>query len=377
MDTIGYVVHCNNLFPLPSLIEYKTMLQGKPQNLVSKFKVSYSLILNLIRGGNTDFKQFVNKTMIYEELQTALIYQRKCVLELQEKIVLKEKNIEHLKTPRYICLIYLEDIPRDVSQKKRKELERNRVNMVDTFFTIEKDAVMVNEWKQMIRDIETEQNHLHYLETFFDTQIQNICMILMDEKFIIKNEDEYSLTDTGRIGASILEIHPLVFSTILHEYDFFKDFSVIELIGLLSIFCDIKIPEDQRNSINSITDTKLRSCVQQIQNTYTIYQTKEIDMEMNTGINYDDVIQFDLIEYVIEWCKLETEDECKYFVQNTIRDKEISLGDFSKSILKISAIGKELSNLCEKIGNIEFLYKLSKIDDYILKYIIMSQSLYV
>ena len=376
MDTIGYVVHCNNLFQLPSLIEYKTMLKGNPQNLISKFKVSYSLILNLIRGGNTDFKQFVNKTMIYEELQTALIYQRKNVSELQEKIVLKEKSIEHLKTPKDICLTYLDDIPKDVSQKKRKELERNRINMVDKYFTIEKDAIVVNEWKQMIRDIETEQNHLHYLETFFDTQIQNICMILMDEKFIIKNEDEYSLTDTGCIGASISEIHPLVFSTILHKYEFFKDFSVIELIGLLSIFCDIKIPEDQRNSINSITDKKILSCVQQIQNTYEMYQSNEIDNGMNTGMNYD-AIQFDIIDYVIEWCKLETEDECKYFIQNSIGEKEISLGDYVKSILKISAIGKDIGNMCEKIGNLELLHKLSKIDDLILKYIIINQSLYV
>ena len=376
MDTIGYVVHCNNLFQLPSLIEYKTMLKGNPQNLISKFKVSYSLILNLIRGGNTDFKQFVNKTMIYEELQTALIYQRKNVSEIQEKIVLKEKSIEHLKTPKDICLTYLDDIPKDVSQKKRKELERNRINMVDKYFTIEKDAIVVNEWKQMIRDIETEQNHLHYLETFFDTQIQNICMILMDEKFIIKNEDEYSLTDTGCIGASISEIHPLVFSTILHKYEFFKDFSVIELIGLLSIFCDIKIPEDQRNSINSITDKKILSCVQQIQNTYEMYQSNEIDNGMNTGMNYD-AIQFDIIDYVIEWCKLETEDECKYFIQNSIGEKEISLGDYVKSILKISAIGKDIGNMCEKIGNLELLHKLSKIDDLILKYIIINQSLYV
>ena len=377
MDTVGYVVHCNNLFPLPPLIEYKMMLKGNPQNLVSKFKVSYTLILNLIRGGNTNFKQFVNKTMIYEELQTALIYQRKSVFELQDKIVLKEKSIDHLKTPKDICLIYLDDIPKEVSQKKRKELERNRVNMVDKYFTIEKDALVVNELKKMIHDKETEQNHLHYLETFFDTQIQNICMILIDDKFIIKNEDEFSLTNMGLIGASISELHPLVFSTILHKYDFFTDFSVIELIGVLSIFCDIKIPEDQRISINSITDKKIGSCVQQIQNTYTIYQTKETDIGINTGIHYDDVIQFDLIDYVMEWCKLDTEEKCKYFVQNTIREKEISLGDFTKSILKITATGKDIANMCEKNGYIELLHKLSKIDDLILKYVIVAQSLYV
>ena len=376
MDTIGYVVHCNNLFALPSLIEYKTMLKGNAQNLVSKFKVSYSLMLNLIRG-NTDYKKFVSKTMIYEELQTALINQHKYVLELQERMVLKGKSIEYLKTPKDICLTYLEDIPREVSQKKRKELERNRINISDKYFTIEKDAIMVNEWKQMNREIETEQNHLHYLETYMDTQIQNTCTVLIDENFITMNDETgYTLTNIGNIAVCIFELHPLVFSTILHKYDFFKDFSVIELIGLLSIFCDIKIPEDQQKSLNSITDNKILSCVQQIQDTYEKYQSKEMEMEMNSGMNYN-AIQFDLIDFVIEWCKLETEEKCKYFVQNTIHDKEISLGDFSKSILKISAIGKELSNLCEKIGNLEFLHKLSKIDDLILKYIIINQSLYL
>ena len=388
MDTIGYVVHCNNLFPLPSLIEYKTMLKGNPQNLVSKFKVSYSLILNLIRGGNMDFHKFVSKSMIYEELQTALIHQRKYVSEFQEKIVLKENSIEQLKTPKDVCLTYLDDIPRDVSQKKRKELERNRINMTDKYFTIEKDVIIVNEWKQMNCDIEKEQNHLRFLEDYMDIQIQNTLNVLIDYKFIYnqmyenvdsKNKEtnnSYSLTNIGFISSYIFELHPLVFSTILHKYDFFKDFSVIELIGVLSIFCDIKIPEDRRITVNSITDKKILSCVQHIQNTYEIYQSNEIDKGMNTGMRYD-AIQFDIIDYVMQWCILTTEEDCKYFIQNSIYEKEISLGDYVKSILKISAIAKELSNMCEKIGNIEFLHKLSKIDDLILKYIVMNQSLYV
>ena len=375
-DTIGYVVHCNNLFQLPSLIEYKTMLQGKPQNLVSKFKVSYSLLLNLIRGSNTDFKQFVSKSMIFEELQNSLINQRKYIIELQDKITLKTENVSHLKTPKDICLVYLEDIPRDISQKKRKELERNRVNMVDTYFTIEKDARFVNELISMNNELDKEYNHLQFLETYFDTQIQNTLHILIDNTFVTPDQP-FRLTNNGFVSSYITEIHPLVFSNILYKYEFFKDFSLIELIGLFSIFCDVKIPEDQRISINSIIDNKIKSCIQIIHNTYEIYQSKEIEMEINSGINYENPIQFDIIDYVIEWCKLETEDECKFFIQNRIRDKDISIGDFSKSILKISAIGKELSNMAEKIGNIELLHKLSKIDDVILKYIIMNQSLYV
>ena len=35
IDTIGNVVYCNNLFNLPSNYEYKKMLYGKHQQLVS------------------------------------------------------------------------------------------------------------------------------------------------------------------------------------------------------------------------------------------------------------------------------------------------------------------------------------------------------
>jgi antiviral helicase SKI2 len=41
IDTVGHVVHCNNLFKLPTQLEYKTILGGKPQCLQSKFKISF------------------------------------------------------------------------------------------------------------------------------------------------------------------------------------------------------------------------------------------------------------------------------------------------------------------------------------------------
>jgi len=53
------------------------------------------------------------------------------------------------------------------------------------------------------------------------------------------------------------------------------------------------------------------------------------------------------------------------------------VGDFVKAILKISTIAKELSNVAEEYGKIELLNKLSKLDGLILKYVTMSQSLYV
>jgi len=36
LDTIGHVIHLNNMFSLPYTFDYKNLLNGKPQSLQSK-----------------------------------------------------------------------------------------------------------------------------------------------------------------------------------------------------------------------------------------------------------------------------------------------------------------------------------------------------
>ena len=84
-----------------------------------------------------------------------------------------------------------------------------------------------------------------------------------------------------------------------------------------------------------------------------------------------------MTDFAMQWCKLESENDCKYFIQNDLAEKGISVGDFCKAILKISTISKELGVIAETMGKIDLLYKLTCIDKLILKYITTSQSLYV
>jgi hypothetical protein len=80
----------------------------------------------------------------------------------------------------------------------------------------------------------------------------------------------------------------------------------------------------------------------------------------------------------MQWANCETETDCKYFIQQSIN---ISVGDFTKAIMKVAAIVKELMSMCEefegKDGFVELYYRLSKIEPMILKYITTAQSLYV
>ena len=48
IDTVGHVIHLNNLFKNIEDSNYKIMMKGEPQKLSSKFKISYHLLLNLL-----------------------------------------------------------------------------------------------------------------------------------------------------------------------------------------------------------------------------------------------------------------------------------------------------------------------------------------
>ena len=51
LDVEGHVIHCNNLYDSNlTSIDYNTLIFGRPQRLISKFQVSYNLILNLIQN---------------------------------------------------------------------------------------------------------------------------------------------------------------------------------------------------------------------------------------------------------------------------------------------------------------------------------------
>jgi len=96
-----------------------------------------------------------------------------------------------------------------------------------------------------------------------------------------------------------------------------------------------------------------------------------------TGIQYEDALAYDMPDLAMQWCNCETEMECKIFIQKNVADKGISVGDFTKALLKISTIARELSVVAESSSKLECLHKLTQIDNKILKYVTTAQSLYV
>jgi len=389
IDTVGYVVQCNNLFVLPSIPDCKQILCGKPQQLVSKYHISYNLILNLLKNGqNAGFSEFSKKSMIFNEINQFKTAEMESLKEVEDKISKKMDIIGAAKTPRDICErhIYLEDNIKTFVNKKRKEAEREKSSIEESHKFLTNDVKNIRELVLLEKDLDSLRNSVEYADSFISKHTDNICEIMKQKGFInyvdvdaadSDSDSGYQLTMLGKVASNLAEIHPLILSKCMFEWNNYESFTPKQLVGLFSCFTDVKVPDDIRISRPNIADSHLQSKIIELEEQYNEYRKTESEFQLNTGINYDSALNFDIIELSMSWCDCETEIECKSFIQNEVAAKTISIGDFTKAMLKIVTITNEFVNICEDISDVNLLHKLNQIERMILKYVATSQSLYV
>ena len=132
-----------------------------------------------------------------------------------------------------------------------------------------------------------------------------------------------------------------------------------------------------KTSYPASSDDFLKRKIVQMKQLYEHYDDTEAQHGVHTGIAYHTALNYDIVDIAMQWCDCKSEQECKYFIQTAVSNKSISIGDFTKAMMKIVAIAKEWITVFESIHKIDSLHLLSQIDNMILKFVMTSQSLYV
>jgi hypothetical protein len=379
LDKVGHVIHLNNLFKNIDSVNYKLMMSGKPQTLISKFKFSYNLLLNLINIGDVNFINFAEKSMVTNEVdeQIKQVYYK--ITTLEGEIEIANEYILNLRTPRNIIEQYNDLVSKKhlSVNKKRKEIERQIQQIIDNYKFLESDRLSVNKITSKQNELIILKDQMTKLSNYIKSGVDKIVMILRENGFL---DDSYSdsqkikLTSQGIIATNLSEIHCLVFAKLLEDKEIDK-LNVKQIIALLSCFTNIKVQEQFKNHKPNVDDKELVSIIQIIETSYKEYQKIELENYVNTGIDY--TIHYDLINYILEWCDTTNVDECKLILQTMNQEKEIFLGEFVKALLKINNISNELEKIADMTGNMNLLSKLREIQMMTLKYVVTNQSLYV
>jgi superfamily II RNA helicase len=378
IDTVGHVIHLNNLFKNIDSIDYRNMMKGDPQKLTSKFKISYNLLLNLIDIGDQNFIDFAKKSMMQENNDQVLktLYYQKTNLEKELETI--QNTFQYLKTPierieKYIDL--LEERKNNINSK-RKEIDKKLFWLKDEHIFVENERPTIVNYREKKIIIENIQKEIILYQESTQQNVVNVLQLLESMEFIKKTEENalYELGVKGTIASRIREVHCILFAKLLVENKF-EELTLEELVAFFACFANVTVPENIREVLPRSTYPKVQSLLFESISFKREIENKENEHNINTGSNCE--MQFDIMQYAYEWCAVSDIIEGKLVIQKMEQEKEIFLGEFVKAMLKINNISSELEKIAEYTGNMDLLQKLKEIPDKTLKYVATNQSLYI
>ena len=386
IDTVGHVIHCNNLFNMNSNAnEYRNMLTGPPKMLTSQFKISYNLIISIISANKNDLLKNVNNGLItFMEksfMQTDIVkeinnYDR-CQKELEEDIARQEAELLDttiVKTEKSVLKSYF-DLKKKIElvpNKQKKKIAREiQVIESDNRF-LKNDIIKYNELEKTKLEIEKNNGFKLNAINYIQNNVDLIIGILKDNKFM---DISFELTEKAIVAMQLQEVHCLALAELYENMDGFRNISDKQLACLFSCFTNISIPEDKRLSIPDCRDNDVRTALKKYSDYLNKYYDLECEYQVDTGSDY--TLHYELIDYIAEWCDADNEIKCKNLIIKIKNEKEIFLGEFVKAILKINNIAAEFEKISESLQNINLLQKMKNIPVLTQKYVATNQSLYI
>jgi len=383
IDTVGHVIHCANLFTLPEINTYKAMLTGPPKMLTSQFKITFNLILNMNASNASnnslmhEIIHFMKNSFVQNDIAKAIAYYDKTEQELLQKKKTQEdviNNASIVKTPIEIINKFNELTKNSeiVNNKQKKKLLQSMNTLKEEYSSIETDLVYYEQLQQTKNELNNNEVYRFDTINYIENNIKHMINVLKTNNFL---EEDGQLTKKGIVGMNIQEIHPLVFGDMYETCDF--NISASELVGLLSCFTSISMPDDLRLSIpgNELVNPKVKKMAKSLNSAMTKYYNLEDEYDLNSGADFN--LHFELIDYMIEWCSATNETACHELITDMKTSKELFLGEFIKCILKINNIAKELETVCVLLDNLSLLQKVKQIPELTLKYVVTNQSLYI
>ena len=354
IDTHGNVMILANLMrDMPSCHKISSLMSGKSQYIESKFNFNYQFLLKTILANDINLEEFINQTLLKKNTREDFINKTNRSKQLENEL----QNITFtIDTKIFEQYYYLDPESKQAKHiAKRKDFEKQYAMYLDSY---EKSQEL--EWLKEIlpkMELNMEKDQMKSIE-------------YLKENGYLKNEkvlNAKSLTSKGLVASQINECNEILFTECLTN-GIFDDLNEYELAGMLGMFCDTKLQEeDKRGCIQNLEIPKIMKKklikVQEIANKYEKLETdKQINVRNEWGLNLD------MIEYTYYWAKGTSYEDLGFasFEGNFIRD-----------MIRVDNIAKDLTLMSEVIGNLKVMNIADLINKNIIRKFVTIDSLYV
>lgn len=357
IDTVGHVIHLNNMFDMLELVDYRTLMCGTGVTLSSKYGITYDAILFNAKKG-IDIDAIVNATnnsyinMAIDAEYRELIKQKE---QCEATMLVEPYGYNDVTMQEYFTIL---EQSKTVSGNARKKVYK-QLNKLEK--EVDEYHKQYHE-KKMVRDKELYSltNKIHNLNVHFQNQVLSTVSALVEMEYI--KDDK--LTLKGEIALSIQELPGTVFAELFvnENLDNLKPHDLVKLFSLYNNVPDHE-GEDHEESGH------LSHCIQQLKS----YHDNIINISSRYQIvPFKDEINFKML-CIGDWYHVDNEHDAITFINNL----QIPIGDFAKGVLKVINIIPEMVKVAEITHNLELLNKLNGIPEKLSKFFITNQSLYV
>jgi antiviral helicase SKI2 len=381
IDTIGHVIHCNNLYDIPYDHDYSNILNGKPLPLVSKYETSMNTILTMINSKvatieNISELSSASLSSIDNEYQKQITL--KNIASINEIIDNEKKSTKYQKLQNNSTILdeylvmekSLGSLRPNQFKKTKQKMEKLLQNEPDL-----KELIVYKQAIQMHNDnLQIQQKELQHLDEYFVNSIKHKIDFLQENNYIQNN----NVSDEGNVARLLQEVPGLLFGKLLIKTNFLETLSPQHIIVLFSTINNIRVKEENR---------RLNHYHIKDENTKDLCNVLDILVDLNDTllgsatsyslIPYEEELNYDVLEYMLMWINIDDETSCRIMLEKMKQESEIFLGEFIKTVIKINNITEEMKKVAEYFQRIDYLNKLTLISSLLLKFVATNQSLYV
>ena len=198
------------------------------------------------------------------------------------------------------------------------------------------------------------------------------------EKSGFINKEENTITEAGNVARLLQEVPGLLFGKLLVETNFLESLRDVDCIVLFSTINNVRVKDEfKRNNHHHIQSDETTQVCNVIKKLVLINDDILSIATYHSIVPYEEELNYDIMEYILEWVKVETEGECHVIIQKMKSESDIFLGEFIKTVIKINNTCEEMKKVAEYFQQVGFLSKLSRVSGMILKFVATNQSLYV
>jgi superfamily II RNA helicase len=400
LDTIGHVIHLNNLFEVPEHTAYQLMLSGRPQTFESRFRIDCGLVMRVASqvetavdpdtSGNSvktlltteTIADFIRRSTLSKEItqqrEEYIAEAAKLTAQLTDiQMALLSCGLSETDMEAYADLLQQLEL---VNRRKRDRVQaqidefRGRYERDDPTMKLEDVFQLYKKKNTIVEQLRVVDSHIAAVASYVESVIGKILAVLEEGGYIEKQEGGFSITRLGRVASKIQEIPGMAVAKLVEAGTL--NISARELSAVLSIFTEVRVKdEDSIESWRGVECVETPSLLEAIE--HQLYQTEEMEIGLNMQYDVERYkCQYNIYDAIYRWCSAETEEDTRAILAE-LEKYGIFAGEFVKAILKIQNIVRELTEVAEMTENLQLKETLAKVPSLLLKFIATNQSLYV